>query len=277
MDKRSVFYILACVTGCILTACNPSSGSNKTGVAPSVAQARPTQHETVNSAASILAKPEVPILCYHRIEDGRKDDYTVSPAQFEAQISALADSGYHAILPDQLYGYLAHNEALPSKPVMITFDDSRVEHATIAAPVLEKYHFKGVFFIMTITYNKKNYMTKEQIAQLAKAGHTVALHTWDHTMVTKYKEEADWKKEVTDPKKGLEGITGKPVDYLAYPYGIWNHQAAGELNKQMRISFILISKRDSVYPLQTVRRMVAPAWTPQGLIKAMHKTFAKKK
>ena len=86
-------------------------------------------HETVNSAASILAKPEVPILCYHRIEDGRKDDYTVSPAQFEAQISALADSGYHAILPDQLYGYLAHNEALPSKPVMITFDDSRVEHA----------------------------------------------------------------------------------------------------------------------------------------------------
>jgi peptidoglycan/xylan/chitin deacetylase (PgdA/CDA1 family) len=275
MHKLILSVLLILSTGCSFISCNRSAGSNAPS-APLSQQSHQSQNKTINSASEVLAKPEVPVLCYHRIEDGRKDDYTVSPAQFEAQISALADSGYHAILPDQLYEYLAHNEKLPSKPVMITFDDSRVEHALIAAPVLEKHGFRGVFFIMTITYNKKNYMTKEQIAELAKAGHTVGLHTWDHTMVTKYKEEADWKKEITDPKKGLEEITGKPVEYLAYPYGIWNHQAAEELHKQMKLSFTLISKRDSVYPLQTVRRMIAPAWTPQGLIKAMHKTFEKK-
>lgn len=275
MYKSFASMFLVVVTGCLLVACNHTAGNNKPASTTEINKSQQDQ-KPIHSAAEILAKPEVPVLCYHRIEDGRKDDYTVSPAQFEAQIKALADSGYHAISPDQLYNYLAYNERLPQKPVMLTFDDSRVEHALIAAPVLEKYGFRGVFFIMTITYNKKNYMSKDQIAQLARAGHTVGLHTWDHNMVTKYKEESDWKKEVTDPKKGLEGITGKTVDYFAYPYGICSHQAAEELHKYMKLSFILISKRDSVYPLQTIRRMVAPAWTPQGLIRAMHKTFEKK-
>ncbi len=48
-------------------------------------------------------------------------------------------------------------------------------------------------------------MTKEQIAQLAKAGHTIGLHSWDHVMVTKYKE-ADWIKQVINPKKELENM-----------------------------------------------------------------------
>jgi peptidoglycan/xylan/chitin deacetylase (PgdA/CDA1 family) len=217
----------------------------------------------------------VPVLCYHRIEEGKKGDYTVSPATFTAHMKILADSGYHSISPAQLYDYLVYNKALPEKPMLITFDDSRVEHAMIAAPVMEKYGFRGVFFIMTITYNKKNYMTTDQIAGLAKAGHIVGLHSWDHTMVTKYKEAADWQKEVAEPKKKLEKIVGKAVEYWAYPNGVYDHKGAEELSKYFKISFTLISKRDSIQPLQTIRRMIVPECTPQGLLKSMHRTFGK--
>jgi peptidoglycan/xylan/chitin deacetylase (PgdA/CDA1 family) len=213
------------------------------------------------------------VLCYHRIEEGRKGECVVKPSTFAAHMKILADSGYHTISPAQLYDYLVYNKALPNKPVMITFDDSRVEGYTIAAPILEKYGFRGVFFIMTITYNKKNYLSKDQIAQLAKAGHTIGLHTWDHTMVTKY-NDADWQKQLTDAKKGLEKVVGKPVEYWAYPYGIYDHKAAVKLSEQMKLSFILISKRDPTQPLQTVCRMIAPDWTPQGLLKSMRKTFS---
>jgi peptidoglycan/xylan/chitin deacetylase (PgdA/CDA1 family) len=232
--------------------------------------------QAANTAAQIYAKPEVPILCYHHIDGGKKDDYKVSPATFAAQMKILSDSGYHSISPAQLYDYLVYNKALPEKPIMITFDDSRVEHSTIAAPVLEKNGFKGVFFIMTITYNKKNYMTKDQIAHLASAGHTVGLHTWDHTMVTKYKDAADWKKEVTDPKQKLEKIVGKEVNYFAYPYGIFNHKGAKELSKYFKLSFSLSTKRDSTLPLQTVRRMIVPECTPQALLKSIRRNFSKK-
>jgi hypothetical protein len=47
----------------------------------------------------------------------------------------LSEAGYHTILPAQLYDYLLH-DGLPSKPIMITFDDTRGEH-TIGAAEME--------------------------------------------------------------------------------------------------------------------------------------------
>lgn len=237
----------------------------------------PVISQSENSTVDILNKPEVPVLCYHRITDSRKGDYTVSTSTFSAHIKMLADSGYHSISPDQLYDYLVYNKPLPSKPVVISFDDSREEHSEIAAPVLEKYGFRGVFFIMTITYNKKNYMTTDQIAKLAKAGHTVGLHSWDHKMVTKYKEIADWQKEVETPKEKLEKISGGPVNYWAYPNGVYDHKGAAELSKFFKLSFTLFSKRDPDYPLQTVRRVIVPESSPQGLLRMLRRTFEKKK
>lgn len=230
-----------------------------------------------NSPAEILAKPEVPVLCYHRIENGRNDEYTVSPAAFSAQMQILKDSGYTAINPDELYDYLVYNKSLPEKSVMITFDDSRVEHATIAAPEMEKRGFKGVFFIMTITYNKKNYMTTDQIAQLAKSGHTVGLHSWDHTKTTKYDNDSIFKKNITEPRKKLEEIIGMPVNYFAYPYGLTNEATSKLMSDNFKISFILSTKRDTAVPLQTVRRMIVPSgWSPESMLKAMKRTFSNK-
>ncbi len=226
-----------------------------------------------NTAAQIFAKPQIPILCYHRITEGNKSEYSVSPATFDAHIQILQDSGYHSISPSQLYDYLVFNKELPEKPFMITFDDSRIEHFEIAAPVLEKHGFRGAFFIMTITYNKKNYMSTEQIAALAKAGHTVGLHSWDHTMVTKYAKAADWEKQVAAPKAKLEGFTGKAVEFFAYPNGVVNHESAEKMSEYMKLSFILSTKRDTLQPLQTVRRMIVPEWTAEGLLKSMRRTF----
>lgn len=253
-------------TGLLFSSCKPSDKRT-------IPTQKTSSQQTENSAAQIYAKPEVPVLCYHRIAEGQKGSYAVTPATFSAHMKILADSGYHSISPNELYDYLVFNKALPEKPFMLTFDDSRVEHTTVAAAIMEKYGFKGAFFIMTITYNKKNYMTTEQIAALAKAGHTIGLHTWDHTMVSKFKDTTDWQKQIANPKAKLEKIVGMPVDYFAYPNGVFNHEGAKGLTKYFKLSFILASKRDSLVPLQTVRRMIVPDWSAESMLKSMRRTF----
>ena len=240
-------------------------------------------------AATILSRKEVPILCYHHIEDvlPRKSELFVTTANFKAQMKMLADSGFHTITPDQLYDYLTKGEQLPAKPVMITFDDNDEDGFSIAKTEMDKYGFKGVYFIMTITIGKHNYMSKEQLKQLSDEGHIIASHTWDHHRVDKYemvdelmvggrkKTVNDYDAQLTDPKKTLEAIIGKPVDYFAYPYGLWKPEAIPQKKSRgIKMAFILSTKRDTTEPLYTVRRMiVAPTWTPQGVLKVMRSTF----
>jgi peptidoglycan/xylan/chitin deacetylase (PgdA/CDA1 family) len=49
------------------------------------------------------------------------------------------------------------------------------EQFSIGASEMEKYGFKGVFFVMT-AINRPNYLSSDEI-KLADAGHEVAAHT----------------------------------------------------------------------------------------------------
>ncbi|KAA9034520.1 polysaccharide deacetylase family protein [Ginsengibacter hankyongi] len=240
----------------------------------------PAQPGKIADVATILSKKEVPVLCYHHIREAKPGQsetlksYSVSPESFAQQMKALKDSGYQTILPDDLYNYLTHGAKLPPKPVILSFDDTDEEQFSIGYPEMKKYGFKGVFFIMTISLNRPRYMTTEQLKQLSDDGNAVEAHTWDHHMVTKYKG-ADFEIQFVKPKKKVEDITGKPAEYFAYPYGVWNLAAVPELKKAgYKMAFILSTKRDSTEPLFTIRRLlVAGQWSTPGVLRAMKQTF----
>ncbi|MFV8269102.1 polysaccharide deacetylase family protein [Flavobacterium sp. GT2N3] len=235
-------------------------------------------------AATILSKKEVPILCYHNIRDfsasasGNMKVYTVKPPAFAEQMKALADAGYETIMPEQLYDYLVYDGPLPAKPIMITFDDTREEQFRIGAAEMKKYGFKGVFFIMTVSINRPGYMSKEQIKSLSDDGHIVGAHTWDHHMVTKYTGD-DWNTQLVKPKAKLEDIIGKPVNDFAYPFGLWNTTALPEIKKSdYKMAYILSTKRDSLDPLYTIRRIiVSGTWSTEGMMKSVVSSFDKAK
>ena len=113
--------------------------------------------------------------------------------------------------------------------------------------------------MMTISINRKNYMTADQIKDLDNRGHVVASHTWDHTNVKKLEGEA-YDEQFKKSKERLEGIIGKPVAYLAYPFGEWKPEAIPELeNRGYKAAFQLSAmKRDSTNPAFTLRRMIVP-------------------
>jgi peptidoglycan/xylan/chitin deacetylase (PgdA/CDA1 family) len=292
---KNTLFILAAF---FLWSCADSNSSPKTQEQKAEANTTAEKKDTATAAnrvmadaATIMARTQVPVLCYHHIYDIPKAtrEYDVTVNEFKRQMKILHDSGYHSVLPDQLYNYLAYGDPLPEKPFVITFDDTDEEQFSIAKPEMDKYGFKGVYFLMTISIGRPRYMNKEQIKQLADEGHAVASHTWDHHRVDRYKyentiEERGVKKVVNDydqqlgkTRKTIEAITGKPVVDFAYPFGIWSKEAIPEIRKQgYRMAFQLSTKRDSTEPLYTVRRMiVAPSWSAEGMLRVMKSTFGR--
>ena len=232
------------------------------------------------SAAAALARKQVPILCYHQIRDWRPTDskrakdYIVPVTVFRQQMKMLADSGFHTILPDQLYDYLTKNKPLPDKPVLLSFDDTDLGQYTVGFPEMKKYGFKGLFFIMTVSIGRPHYMTREQIKELADAGNIIGSHTWDHHNVKRYQGK-DWEIQIDKPTRQLESITGRPIRYFAYPFGLWNREAIPELKKRNFLAaFQLITRRDSLEPLYTIRRMIVPGtWSASTLYTSMKRNF----
>jgi peptidoglycan/xylan/chitin deacetylase (PgdA/CDA1 family) len=240
--------------------------------------------EEINRAmaepGAIISRKQVPILCYHQLRDWKETDsksardYIVPVAAFQAQLKMLADSGYQTILPDQLFNYLAYGAPLPEKPVMLTFDDSDLDQYTLAFPEMKKYNFKAVFFVMTVALNKPRYLSKQMVKELSDAGHIIGSHTWDHKNVKKY-VAADWPIQVDKPSKQLESITGKPIEYFAYPFGLWQPEAIPFLQKRgFKAAFQLSAKRDEKDPLHTIRRIIVPGeWSAETMLKVMRRSF----
>ncbi|MCD8739868.1 polysaccharide deacetylase family protein [Mucilaginibacter roseus] len=237
-------------------------------------------HAKAADAATILSRPQVPIICYHQIRNWRpKDsktakDYIIEPDNFKSHIKMLADSGYHTVLPDQLYDYLVYGKELPSKPVMLTFDDTDLDQFTIAAPELKKYGYKAVYFIMTVSIGRPNYMNSQQIKELSDAGNIIGSHTWDHHNFKKLKGE-DWLIQLDKPTKRLEEITGRKIEYFAYPFGLWNKEGLPELKSRgFKLAFQLAEKRDQEDPLYTVRRILGSGyWSAKTLHNSMKNSF----
>jgi peptidoglycan/xylan/chitin deacetylase (PgdA/CDA1 family) len=282
-------FLAACQSKPTTNASTTKESTAKQETAAAEAEAPSNKHagKKPANAATILARKQVPILCYHQIRDWRaKDsesarDYITPRSTFKAHIKMLADSGYHSILPDQLYNYLAYGDALPSKPVMITFDDTDYDQFEVGATELKKYGFKGVYFVMTVSIGKNgkvHYMSKENIKALSDAGNVIGSHTYDHQNVKKYQGE-DWVKQIEKPTKTLEDITGKKIDYFAYPFGLWNKEAIPELKKRgFKAAYILSTKRDENDPLYTIRRIIASGyWSANTLHNSMVNSFSEKR
>jgi peptidoglycan/xylan/chitin deacetylase (PgdA/CDA1 family) len=274
--------------------CQSKSAPNKDAdVADSKAQAsaEPTAAEQVDvskikvaDAKTILARKQVPILCYHQVRNWKErdgkvgKDYIVEVQNFKDQIQMLVDSGYHTILPDQLYAYLNNGTPLPSKPIMLTFDDTDLDQFTTVNPILKKHGYKAVYFIMTVSIGKKgkfvDYMSKEQIKQLSDEGNVIGSHTYDHKNFKKYSGK-DWEEQLDKPTKKLEEITGKKITEFAYPFGLWNAEGIPELKKRgFRMAYQLAIKRDEKDPLFTIRRIIASGyWSPKTLSNSIKNSF----
>jgi peptidoglycan/xylan/chitin deacetylase (PgdA/CDA1 family) len=230
-------------------------------------------------AASMAARANVPVLCWHQIRpitgaDSAQDRaYIVSPKALAAQLDALDRAGYHPVTGEALVAHVAIGKPLPSKPVLLTFDDASAGQYSQGFPLLRRHHFVATFFVMTVVLGKPGWMARADVRALDRAGMTIGAHTWDHHPVPQYAGD-DWTKQIDEPTRELERIVGHRIGIFAYPFGLWSPAAFSHLRAaRLGAAFQLADKLDRAHPLYTLRRIIVPQESGSALLRQVRQDF----
>jgi peptidoglycan/xylan/chitin deacetylase (PgdA/CDA1 family) len=169
----------------------------------------------------------VPILMYHYIRVN-PDPYdrlgfalSVTPSDFAAQMDWLAQNGYHPITFADLNAYLSGAQGLPSRPIILTFDDGYADFYYAALPVLRSHDFRAVAYVVSGFLGWPGYMSSAQVAEANRMGIEIGSHTVDHVNLTR-QSVASLRYELAASKQTLELLLGHPVLSFCYPSGRFN-------------------------------------------------------
>lgn len=164
------------------------------------------------------AHPAIPVLCYHGFADGNHPDagrLTESYERFEAMLRFLAENGFRSVLPDEVRA-----GRVPERAVILTFDDG-VRDQLRAAEMMERYGFRGVFFVIParLESGDERYMTPEEARRLARAGHRVAPHGYAHRSLPGSGDET--AASLVRSRPLLHETVGPehPIQDFAFPFG----------------------------------------------------------
>ncbi|MEP7135742.1 MAG: polysaccharide deacetylase family protein [Chloroflexota bacterium] len=222
----------------LLTACGgiPVTATFSTSTAsplPPTATAPATQTFTPAPTFTATASPiptatwvvqgpgdiTVPILLYHRIDVSPIDSrYYVTPEKFEAQMKLLHDWEYTTITTTQLVQAITQGTALPPRPMLITFDDGHLDNYTAAFPIMQKYGFTGVLYLVTNYIGADQYMDTAQVLEMYNTGWEVGSHSQNHYDLTKLDPDKQ-RAEIVESRTILEQQLGIPILTFAYPFG----------------------------------------------------------
>ena len=186
---------------------------------------------------------EMPVIMYHRFieHDSEKGVHgTWMPiAMFEKHLRLLKWLGYETVtfrdLADK--GFI-HRLQYGKKYLMITADDGYQDNLTRMLPLLEKYGYKAVVYVVTGEgYNRwdveqvsnpdtrVDLMNGEQLKALTASGHVeIGGHTLTHPRLSKLAPEQQ-AHEIQENKRQLEALLGHPLLSFAYPYGDMDENA----------------------------------------------------
>ncbi len=190
-----------------------------------------------------------PVLMYHRIGPERTDTdpgVSITPQQFARQMAWLHRHGYTPIRATDWLRWLREGCALPQKPILLTFDDAYEESAQHALPLLERYGWSALIFVVTQRLAATNtwdevqgsgtlrLMSAEQIRAWANKGFEFGAHSRTHPDLTSLDPSA-CAAEVVGSRDDLSALLGTSIDCFAYPFGECNPAA----HESVRAAFAL--------------------------------------
>ena len=188
---------------------------------------------------------KIPILSYHSISDDNCP-LSLKINDFEKQLIYFKKNKYETVYFDEIS---------PNKKnqIIITFDDGYRDLILNSLPLLKKYNFKAICFIVSDLIGKTNkwdedvdkvsekqLMSISEIKLWIKNGMKIGSHSKNHRKLTLI-DKNEMIHEICYSKLDLERITESKVDTFCYPYGIYDEKIVDEVKKHY--NYALTTKR----------------------------------
>lgn len=194
----------------------------------------------------------VPVLVYHGIgrtpADTGERRFIVPRRRFADQMLGLREAGYRPITTAALARYLRDGERrhLPEKPVLITFDDGRVDAMLQGDPILRDSGMRATMFVIGRPSDSASpyYEDWGELEDHARSGRwELANHTYDlhhrrgkgpaavSALVHRRPDESlrSYVRRVEADLAKADGMLaehrGEGRDAFAYPFGDWGETA----------------------------------------------------
>ena len=189
-------------------------------------------------------KRGIPVLMYHKVSEKVANGLSLPSGNLEKHLEYISSKGYQAMSFAELIKIHETGGKLPSRPVILTFDDAYTDFADRALPLLKKFSLKATVFIPVAYIGKTNIwdkgsdpiMTAEQIKSIAQNENIeFGLHSFLHRSYGDLNLE-DIQDDLENCIQTLRFHKIPFVHVLAYPFGGYPKKDK-LLNSQMKLLF----------------------------------------
>lgn len=202
----------------------------------------------------------LPVLMYHSVAPAGPEAlrrWRVTPTAFEEQLRYLRDAGFRSATLDEWREANERGEPLPGRRILITFDDGYLDFAEHAWPLLRRYGFHALVFVVTdrvggtAVWDVKlgsgaQLLSWADIRALHDDGVAFGSHTATHPELTLL-DPAALTRELAASRATLERELMTPVRVIAYPYGDQN-SVVTHIAGACGYEYGLVSSGGATYP-----------------------------
>jgi peptidoglycan/xylan/chitin deacetylase (PgdA/CDA1 family) len=181
--------------------------------------------------ASNGREPYVAVIVWHDVIAGPKEVwFDTSLDTFRTQLDAIARGGFHVVDLQTLRAHLERGAPLPSKPLVLTFDDNGHGIYDNAYPLLRRYRFAATMFVHTNFVGRtttKRHTTWPQLVEMEKSGTMfVQSLTANHPPDLRALSDADVVHELTLSRRSIDAHLHHATFALVYPEDNYDERLA---------------------------------------------------
>jgi peptidoglycan/xylan/chitin deacetylase (PgdA/CDA1 family) len=149
----------------------------------------------------------------------------VSPELFTQHLARIQLEGYTTISLYDLLRHLTQGVALPSRPVILTFDDGYRDNYAYAFPILVQHHMQATFFIVTdfVDEERPEYLTWEMVREMHTAGMSIESHGRNHASL-RDREDDYLVWQALGSLETIQFELGVRPHFVAYPAGEYDQR-----------------------------------------------------